>query len=63
MSSQRYTLKFKKKGMLLYPVVEKPVRLAYELNGHKTDMCTVNLAADWQDIRAELLGSIPASEV
>jgi 5-methylcytosine-specific restriction enzyme subunit McrC len=42
-------------GMLIYPVVERPIRLAYELNGHKTQICTVNLAADWQDIHGELL--------
>lgn len=41
-------------GMLLYPVVEKSVRLAYELNGHSMQICTINLAADWQDIRREL---------
>jgi len=41
-------------GMLLYPVIEKPVRLAYMLDGHDVQICTVNLAADWKDIRAEL---------
>ena len=41
-------------GMLLYPVIEKPARLAYTLDGHDVLICTVNLAADWKDIRAEL---------
>lgn len=42
------------KGMLLYPVVEKSVRLDYNLAGHDVSISTVNLAADWKDIRDEL---------
>ena len=42
-------------GMLLYPVVEKSVRLKYDLEGHNVQIRTLNLAADWQDIRQELL--------
>ncbi|MDG1463124.1 MAG: 5-methylcytosine-specific restriction endonuclease system specificity protein McrC [Gammaproteobacteria bacterium] len=42
-------------GMLIYPVVERSVRLSYELNGHPMQIATVNLNAEWQDIRAELL--------
>ncbi|MDB4308161.1 5-methylcytosine-specific restriction endonuclease system specificity protein McrC [Gammaproteobacteria bacterium] len=45
-------------GMLLYPVVKDPVRLSYELNGHRVRICTINLAADWQDIRKELCGLV-----
>lgn len=43
-------------GMLLYPVVKEPIRLSYELNGHRVRICTINLAADWRDIRDELRG-------
>ena len=41
-------------GMLLYPVIERSVRQTYELPGHKVHICTLNLAADWKDIRDEL---------
>jgi len=44
----------KAKGMLLYPVVEKPIRLEYTLDEHDVKLCTINLAAEWQEIRAEL---------
>lgn len=41
-------------GMLLYPVIERSVRQTYKLPGHKVHICTLNLAADWQEIRDEL---------
>ena len=41
-------------GMLLYPVVEKSVRLSYTLDGHDVKICTVNLAANWEEIHREL---------
>ena len=41
-------------GVLLYPVVSRPARLRYALNGHDIGICTVNLAEDWQIIREEL---------
>jgi 5-methylcytosine-specific restriction enzyme subunit McrC len=41
-------------GMLLYPVVEKSARLSYQLTGREIRICTVNLAADWREIRSEL---------
>jgi len=41
-------------GMLLYPVVNQEVRLAYTLHGHQVRICTVNLAADWHAIHNEL---------
>lgn len=43
-------------GMLLYPVVDREVRLDYQISGHRVRICTVNLAADWTDIRDELIG-------
>jgi len=45
----------KAKGLLLYPVVEKPIRLEYTLDGHDVRICTLNLAAEWHEIREELL--------
>lgn len=42
------------KGLLLYPVVEQSVRLRYDLAGHDVSICTINLGADWKDIRSEL---------
>ena len=42
-------------GMLLYPVVNKRVRLRYEIQGHIVDICTIDLAQGWQDLRDELM--------
>jgi len=42
-------------GMLLYPVVDQHVRLKYEIQGHGVSICTIDLAADWSDLRNELL--------
>ena len=41
-------------GMLLYPAVSQSVRLKYEIQGHAVSICTVDLAADWWKLRAEL---------
>jgi len=42
-------------GMLLYPVVDKRVRLEYEIQGHAVDICTIDLAQDWRGVRDELM--------
>jgi len=42
-------------GMLLYPVVNRTLRLEYTLLGHAVRICTVDLSRDWPDIKAELL--------
>jgi 5-methylcytosine-specific restriction enzyme subunit McrC len=42
-------------GMLLYPLVQKPLRLRYEISGHIVRICTVDLNGKWSDIRQELL--------
>jgi 5-methylcytosine-specific restriction enzyme subunit McrC len=42
-------------GMLLYPVVDRRLRLSYEIDGFRIRVCTVNLGAEWQEIRDELL--------
>ena len=42
-------------GMLIYPVIDRSVRLAYQLPGHIVHISTVNLAAPWRDIQEELL--------
>jgi 5-methylcytosine-specific restriction enzyme subunit McrC len=46
-------------GMLLYPVVKDELRLRYdELQGFPVRICTVNLAREWREIRAELLSLV-----
>jgi len=45
-------------GMLIYPTVKETLRLEYSLLGHRVQICTVNLADHWTDIRDELLGLI-----
>ena len=42
------------KGMLLYPVIDKSARLTYNLAGHDVSICTINLGAQWKEIRDEL---------
>lgn len=42
------------RGTLVYPTVEKSAHLKYELERHHVQIRTLNLAADWQDIREEL---------
>lgn len=42
-------------GMLLYPVVDKRVRLQYEIQGHAVHICTIDLAQDWKDLRDEMM--------
>jgi len=41
-------------GMLLYPTVDRSLRLEYTLLGHKVRICTVDLAQDWEKIDSEL---------
>jgi 5-methylcytosine-specific restriction enzyme subunit McrC len=45
-------------GMLLYPTVSQSARLHYRIHDHSVSVCTVNLANDWKDLRAELLGLV-----
>ena len=47
-------------GMLLYPVVDRSVRLEYDLPGHRIQICTLNLAAGWKEIHKELLDLVPS---
>ena len=42
-------------GMLLYPVVEKPLRLSYSFPGHRVRVCTVDLSARRPEIHDQLL--------
>jgi len=42
-------------GMLLYPAINQNVRLSYEIQGHGVSICTIDLAADWTELRDELL--------
>jgi 5-methylcytosine-specific restriction enzyme subunit McrC len=45
-------------GMLLYPVVDRELRLEYRLHDFPIKVCTVNLVREWHEIRAELLGLV-----
>jgi 5-methylcytosine-specific restriction enzyme subunit McrC len=45
-------------GILLYPVVGRPLDLKYRLHGHWVRVATVDLGTRWQDIRERLLGLI-----
>ena len=42
-------------GILLYPVVDRNVRLSYQMPGHMLRVRTVNLSRPWQEIHNELL--------
>lgn len=45
-------------GMLLYPTVNRSLRLDYTLLGHRVRICTVDLAREWPEIDAELRGLV-----
>jgi 5-methylcytosine-specific restriction enzyme subunit McrC len=49
-------------GMLLYPVVNKHIRLEYQLHGHRVRICTVDLNRHWSEINGELLELIEKIE-
>jgi len=42
-------------GVLLYPAVGDQFRFEYEIAGHRMRICSVDLAAEWKVIQAELL--------
>lgn len=42
-------------GMLLYPVVQEAIDLRYEVPRHSIRVRTIDLSADWREIRTELL--------
>ncbi len=42
-------------GILLYPAVNYPLDLSFNLQGHSVRLCTINLDQAWQSIKAELL--------
>ena len=53
-------------GILLYPTVGKSLSLRYCIQGHTMRIVTVDLNANWQDIRQRLLGlltPIPSNAV
>jgi len=41
-------------GILIYPTVEKKLRLNYNIPGHNIRICTVDLSREWKEIKAEL---------
>jgi 5-methylcytosine-specific restriction enzyme subunit McrC len=42
-------------GMLLYPTVDRPLDLRYEIDGHPVRICTIDLMQEWKGIRGDLL--------
>jgi 5-methylcytosine-specific restriction enzyme subunit McrC len=45
-------------GILLYPVVDRNVRLSYQMPGHMLRVRTVDLSCPWEEIHNELLDII-----
>ena len=45
-------------GILIYPTVQKSLRLAYTHEGHTIRIETLNLNQDWRGVKADLLGII-----
>ncbi len=43
-------------GVLLYPTVSQSLELEYVIQGHRVRVVTLDLNADWQQIRQRLLG-------
>jgi 5-methylcytosine-specific restriction enzyme subunit McrC len=48
----------KAEGILVYPVVDRSVRLNYEIPGHIVRVRTVDLSRPWQEIHSELLDCV-----
>jgi 5-methylcytosine-specific restriction enzyme subunit McrC len=42
-------------GTLLYPTVDQHIDLAYEIQGHRVRVYTIDLAKNWQEIHSSLL--------
>lgn len=42
-------------AMLIYPVVDAPIKLTYQIQGHKVGIFTLNLAQEWKDIEQDLV--------
>ena len=47
--------------MLLYPTTNESLALDYEIHGHRVHVRTLDLAQDWQVIRASLLGLVDSA--
>ncbi len=45
-------------GMLLYPTIDHELRLNYEIDGFRMQVCTVDLGRDWLGIEEELIGMV-----
>jgi 5-methylcytosine-specific restriction enzyme subunit McrC len=48
-------------GVLLYPTVQKELRLSYKMDGHKVMIRTINLNQSWQSIDQGLKGLLDAA--
>ena len=49
-------------GMLLYPAVDRRLRLDYEIDGFRVQVCTVDLGRKWREIEEELLNVVGSRE-
>lgn len=43
------------RGLLIYPLVQRPLNLRYEILGFPVVVATIDLSADWMEIRNELI--------
>ncbi len=50
-------------GMLLYPTIDHELRLDYEIDGFRVQVCTVDLAREWREIESELLDIVSVESV
>jgi 5-methylcytosine-specific restriction enzyme subunit McrC len=47
-------------GMLIYPLVDRPLDLHYTMHGHRIRIYTLNLNQHWRSIKQDLLRLLPA---
>ena len=49
-------------GMLLYPTVNKHLRLIYDIDGHRIRICTIDLGQHWAAVKEELFSLVAGTE-
>lgn len=50
-------------GILLYPGVNSPLDVSFELRGHPVRIKTIHLDQDWQQIRRDLLALLEENNI
>ncbi len=50
-------------GMLLYPTIDRELRLDYEIDNFRVQVCTVDMAKPWRAIEEELLDIVASKDV